>query len=245
MKKIFQIVYSLYAILVFVLLMLMVIVLVLIASVFGKDKGGDIVYVICRVWAAAWYLLIGIRHKVIYAVPHDARRQYIFTGNHQSYQDIPALLLTVKQRMRVLGKAELAKVPVFGFIYNMAAVLVDRSSPENRAQSVKQLKHVISHGKSVFIFPEGTFNESDEPLKSFYDGAFRIAIETQTNIKPVIFPDTARRMHWSSIFTMSPGINRGIYLQEIDVQGLTADDIKTLKEKVYRIMEAGLLKYKN
>ncbi len=37
------------------------------------------------------------------------------------------------------------------------------------------------------VFPEGTFNMTTEPLKEFYDGAFRVAIETQTPVKPVLF----------------------------------------------------------
>jgi 1-acyl-sn-glycerol-3-phosphate acyltransferase len=39
------------------------------------------------------------------------------------------------------------------------------------------------------MFPEGTFNETNAPLKDFYDGAFRIAIETKTAVKPVLFLD--------------------------------------------------------
>ena len=84
----------------------------------------------------------------------------------------------------------MVKYPVFGIIYRMAAIVVDRSSPERRAQSVRALKAAIYKHISIFIFPEGTFNETREPLKDFYDGAFRIAIETQTPIKPILFLDT-------------------------------------------------------
>ena len=244
MKKIVQYIYSIYAMITFLLLMFIAVVFVLLASLLGKNKGGDIVYTICRIWAHVWYFLIAIRHKNIYEAPHDLSKQYIFVANHHSYQDIPTLLLAVKQKMRVLGKSELAKVPVFGFIYSMAAVLVNRQSAEKRAQSVIELKKVMALGKSIFIFPEGTFNESEEPLKSFYDGAFRIALETQTNIKPIIFPDTAKRMHWSSIFKMTPGKNRSIYLKEVDVATYTSSDIKHLKEKVYQQMEEAIIKYR-
>lgn len=245
MREKFQYVYSIYAMITFVALMLIVIIFVLLASFRGKEKGGDMVYNICRIWAKTWYFLIGIKHKNIYLSPHNKTRQYIFVANHQSYQDIPSLLLTVRQKMRVLGKHDLAKVPIFGFIYSMAAVLVDRNIPEKRSQSVTDLKKVLASGRSIFIFPEGTFNESNEPLKSFYDGAFRIAIETHTNIKPIVFPDTAKRMHWSSIFKMSPGKNRGIYLNEVDVQNLQGTDIKQLKTKVYNQMKECLLAYEN
>jgi 1-acyl-sn-glycerol-3-phosphate acyltransferase len=55
---------------------------------------------------------------------------------------------------------------------DLAVVLVDRSNPEKRAQSLRALKAAIAHKISIFIFPEGTFNLTQKPLKDFYDGAF-------------------------------------------------------------------------
>jgi 1-acyl-sn-glycerol-3-phosphate acyltransferase len=94
------------------------------------------------------------------------------------------------------------------------------------------------------LAPEGTFNETSQPLISFYDGAFRIAIETKTPIKPLLFLDAYDRLHYSSFFTLSPGKSRIVYLEEIAVEGYSLNDIALLKEKVYQVMEAGLLKYK-
>lgn len=240
MKRFFCFLYSLYAMLIFIALMLPILVLVVLASLGGKEKGGDMVYTFCRVWARIWYFLIGIRHKNIFLFPHDPSKQYIFIANHHSYQDIPALVLTVTQKLRILGKSELAKVPLFGFICTKVTILVYRQNLTKRAQSVKELNRTLISGRSIFVFPEGTFNESDAPLTHFYDGAFRIAIMTQTNIKPIIFPDTVKRMHWSSIFKMTPGKNRGIYLEEVNVQGVQMSDIKMLKEKVYKQMQTAL-----
>ena len=85
---------------------------------------------------------------------------------------------------------------------------------------------------------------SYQPLKEFYDGAFRVAIETQTPIKPVLFLDTYDRMNYSSVFSLNPGKCRIIYLDEISVEGLTMADVVKLKEKVYVIMENKLREYK-
>jgi 1-acyl-sn-glycerol-3-phosphate acyltransferase len=81
------------------------------------------------------------------------------------------------------------------------------------------------------------------PLKKFYDGAFRMAIETQTPIKPVLFVDTIKRMHYRSLFEVTPGLNRVVYLEEIAVEGLTLDNLTALKNQVYNIMEEGLKRY--
>ncbi len=81
------------------------------------------------------------------------------------------------------------------------------------------------------------------PLKEFYDGAFRLAIETQTPIKPVLFLDAYRRMPYESIFLMTPGQNRILYLEEIPVEGYAIGDLEKLKEEVYTIMEKKLIEY--
>jgi 1-acyl-sn-glycerol-3-phosphate acyltransferase len=62
----------------------------------------------------------------------------------------------------------------------------------------------LAKGISVLFFPEGTYNETNLPLKSFYSGAFRVAIETQTPLKPVLFLDTYNRMHHQNIFSLNP-----------------------------------------
>ena len=148
-----------------------------------------------------------------------------------------------RQPIRPLGKVEMSKVPVFGFIYRNAIVTVDRSSAANRAKSIRLLKSVINKGISVLVFPEGTFNMGTTPLKEFYDGAFRLAIETQTPIKPVLYLDAYRRMPYESLFKMTPGRNRILYLDEISVERYTVADMDKLKEEVYAIMEKKLVEY--
>ncbi len=243
--KIIQFIYCVYALLMFVVLMLIVFVLVLITLLFGKIKGGNMVYVICRLWGICWYFFVGIRHKEIYEAPVNKKQQYIFVANHSSYIDIPSAVRCMHQPVRVLGKYEMVKYPVFGLIYRAAAILVDRSNAENRAKSLRALKAAIAKGISIFIFPEGTFNESDKPLKNFYDGAFRTAIDTQTSIKPILFVDNIKRLHWKSIFFLTPGISRCVFLDEIKVDGYkTKEDIQKLKALVYSKMEEGLIKYR-
>ncbi|HNJ58521.1 MAG TPA: 1-acyl-sn-glycerol-3-phosphate acyltransferase, partial [Chitinophagaceae bacterium] len=75
--------------------------------------------------------------------------------------------------------------------------------------------------------------------------AFRIAIETQTPIKPMLFVDSLKRLHYKSLFELTPGINRTIYLEEVSVDGLTMKNLHELKEVVYKKMEEGLKRYNN
>lgn len=239
-----QYIYAVYAMLLFVIILFIVIPFVIVASLFGEIKGGNLVMKIAHGWADVWLFLIGIYHKRIVEQEIKEHQPYIFVSNHNSYMDIPQMLKAIRRPLRILGKAEMGKVPVFGIVYNAAVVPVLRGSAEARAKSVLTLKSVLNKGISIFIAPEGTFNMTDKPLINFYDGAFRLAIETQTTIKPILFLDGISRMHWSSIFSLNPGKLRTVYLEEISPEGFTPYDVDLLKQKVYDLMEQKLIEYK-
>lgn len=198
---------------------------------------------LCMVWADLWYPLVFIRIKKIYEAPHRQDRPYIFVANHISYLDATLIPKAFRQPIRPLGKVEMGKVPVFGFIYRNAIVSVDRSNPANRAKSIMILKSIIQKGISVLVFPEGTFNLTTRPLKDFYDGAFRIAIETQTPIKPVLFLDAYRRLGYERLFSLTPGTCRILYLPEIPVKDYSLHNLASLKNHVYKIMEEKMIAY--
>lgn len=242
--KSLQWIYSIYVIVLFVAIMLLIFPFAIIASFFGRINGGNMILRLCMLWADAWFFLVGIRHKNYFEVPHDKSRSYIFVSNHISYLDAAIVVKTFRQSIRTLGKVEIKRVPVFGFIYRYIIVTVDRGDAADRAKSVGILKSFIRKGISILIFPEGTFNLSTKPLKNFYDGAFRLALETQTPIKPVLMLDGYNRMHHSSLFTLNPGKSRSVYLEEIPVDDFLPDDVSGLKEKVYTIMDQKLREYK-
>jgi 1-acyl-sn-glycerol-3-phosphate acyltransferase len=238
--KPFQILYVIYAFITFVALMVLVFVWSLIVLPFGRIKGGNLVYYACIVWADIWFVLVFIFHRNIYVEKPKKGQSYIFVANHISYLDSAIIPKTFRHPVRPLGKVEMAKIPIFGFIYKNAIVTVDRSSAENRANSVRLLKSILAKGISVLVFPEGTFNMTHQPLKEFYDGAFRIAIETQTPIKPVLLLNAYDRMHYQSIFSLNPGKSRSVFLPEVSVEGLNLKDVGMLKEKVFDMMKGEL-----
>ena len=242
--KVSQVIYCIYAFTLFLAIMLVLFPLILFASFLGKIRGGNLIYRLCRFWADAWMLLIGIRHTNIYEQHCDISKQYVFVSNHISYLDIPVMMKAVrKQKIRILGKSETAKIPVFGFIYRHAVVMVDRKNAGDRIKSIHILRSVLKKNISIFICPEGTFNETGLPLKSFYDGAFKLAIEMQTPVKPVLFLDTYDRFNYKSIFSLTPGRSRAVFLEETDVSGLSLQDVGDLKHRIFLQMEDALTRY--
>ncbi len=199
------------------------------------------IYSICRLWTNITLFACGISHRNIYEGSFSKDHAVVFVFNHISYIDIPFLLKAFHKRpIRVLGKAELAKIPIFGYIYGKAAVMVDRESEEARQRSVRQMKKILVKNISVAIAPEGTFNMTHQPLKEFYNGAFKIAVDTNTPIQPVLFLDAYDRLSYKSIFSLTPGKSRAVFLPEI----LPGNNVAVLKQKVFDVMETGLIKYK-
>lgn len=193
-----------------------------------------------RLWARVWLLATGMPVTTSGSWP-GGDQQYVVVANHVSYLDPIVLFATIPFCFRPLAKYEISKAPLFGFIYARVAILVDRSNAKKKAESVHQLSQAIHRGHSISIYPEGTFNESSEPTKTFYDGAFRLAIEHQIPVLPVLFPDTSRRWHFSHWWNIWPGKNRACVLEPIPTNGMTLDDVKELREHVRTQMDAGLL----
>lgn len=242
LKKIGLFLFSIYGFIIFLVLMFLLFPFFLISFLKPTIKAGNSVISLARIWSRAFFMLTGIRKQIIYESIPNADEQYIIISNHISYMDIPMMMVgTEGRKVRVLAKAEMSKIPIFGSIYKRGTVLIDRESATAREKSVQELIHLINQGISVFLCPEGTFNMTNAPLKFFYDGAFRIAIETQKPILPIIFPDTYNRLNYKSIFSLNPGKCRAIYLPPIPTKGLTENNIKELKEKVFLQMEKKLL----
>lgn len=239
-----QFLYVVYAFAVFVALMIPVFLWSLLVLPLGRIKGANLVYYACTVWADLWFFLVFIYHRNIYVEKPRKDQSYIFVANHISYLDSAIIPKTFRHPIRPLGKVEMSKIPIFGFIYKNAIVTVDRSNSANRTRSVQTLKSILRKGISILVFPEGTFNMGHQPLKHFYDGAFRIAIETGTPVKPVLLLDAYSRLHYRSIFSLNPGKSRSLFLPEVSVEGLTLHDVAFLKAKVFNAMESALIEHK-
>ena len=245
MKRFFSWLYTIYALFWFVFFTLIAFPFVIVFSFFGKRTGGNLICFMAKVWADCWYFLLGIRHTNIFEAPYDPEGNYIFLFNHISYMDIPTLFKTIrKQPFRILGKEEIRKIPIFGFIYSRGAVMVNRGSTQQRARSVRILKSLLKHHISIGIFPEGTFNETGKPLKTFFDGAFRISIETQTPVKPVLFLDNYDLLNYHELLSLKHGPSRAVFLEEISPAGYSLQQVSLYKQRVFEIMEAKLREYK-
>ena len=241
-RKILQPFYTAYAVITFLIGLLFNFPFFLLISIGNNIAARKTLYIITRRWAKFWLWIVGMPLEIIGSRP--AERRYVIVANHISYLDPVVLYSGLPTYFRALGKKEFSKVPLLGFLYRQMVIMIDRSSKHSRARSMRLMWRVLRNESNIFIYPEGTFNETGQPLKEFFDGAFRLAINTQTPVFPVIFPDTIYRWHYSAWWKIWPGTNRMVYLEPVEVEGLTLENLPNLKKKVYDLMEAALIKYR-
>lgn len=242
MKKVLQPFYTVFVLLTFLLSLIIASPFLFLIGSRNHATARETIWYIVRYWAIGWLTLIGMRLRI--SGPKPENRKYVIVANHVSYLDTIVIYAAIPRYFRTLAKKEMAQIPVFGFVYKQVAILVDRSSAHSRSKSMRLMWRALKHECNIAVFPEGTFNETDAPLKSFYDGAFRLALTAQTPILPVIFPDTVHRWHYSAWWKIWPGRNRAIYLPAVEVEGLAMADLPRLKKKVYKMMEEALQQYK-
>ncbi len=230
--------YVFWVILVFSVFMIILLPGIILPLLLG-NRFAWIGYKFLTLWSWIFSILTFIRYELL-GHKNFKGKSYIYVSNHTSFLDIPGLWMLIPGDFRPIAKKELLKIPVFGFIVKSAAVIVDRSSHESRKKSVEYAKMILSHGISMLIFAEGTQNRTKEVLQPFKDGAFRIAIDTQTPILPIIIIGAGKLMPPGTL-NLSPGKIKVMALEEIPVAGLTMADAPQLKQKTADIMRREII----
>ena len=137
-----------------------------------------------------FFFFSGCSLKVVGKEVFKKDKTYIVTCNHNSLMDVPLSTPFIPGPNKTIAKIEMASVPIFGMIYKRGSVLVDRHDKDSRKSSFKSMKAVLSNGIHMCIYPEGTRNKTGLPLKEFYDGAFKLSVETRKEIIPSLIFNT-------------------------------------------------------
>lgn len=240
MLKFFQFIYTVWALLVFHVFMIILFPVFIIPSLIHK-KGSRISFKAIRLWSFLFSFFNRIIYKVEGKEHFEKGKNYVIVSNHTSFLDTPAIPQAIDAPFKALAKKELTKIPIFGFLIKMITEVVDRSNPQSRQKSKDRLNEVLRNENSILVFPEGTMNRTDKALQNFYDGAFRIAIDAQAPISPIVIKGAAKLMKPSS-FVMKPGKIHVKILAPISTEGLNHKDLAKLKAEVIEKMHAELLK---
>ncbi len=194
-------------------------------------------------WCRGFFLSLGVPPRILWKGKLEKRQPYVFTPNHFSLLDIPAMGYAPKPFVFV-GKSSLTKVPLFGFMFKKLHITVNRESAKDRYRALKESYRAVDEGKSVVMFPEGGIRTPDAMhLAVFKTGPFRVAIEKQIPVVPVTIPYNGLILPNDNKFLMQPKRPVIIFHKPIPTVGMTENDIGRLKDQTYQVIEQELSKH--
>ena len=206
----------------------------------SDEKYYDTFWKLMRGWAFFLIYGMGFRLKIEREVELDREKSYVFIANHASLLDPWIMIASSKNPILFVGKKELVKLPLFGFFYKKAVVMVDRKDPKSRKKVYARIKKRIDEGLSIAIFPEGLVPTENVILAPFNNGAFSLAIQYQMPIVPQLYLDAKRYFSWD-FFKGRPGTFRVKQLSFIDTNGLTIDNKDLLKKQSFNLLNNELI----
>ena len=233
LKNIFGAVWAIWGLLSFSATLLIIIIPVLITYLIKEPTGTEAFRQVTKVWMNVWLTLIASPLKVVGKDNFKKGKNYVVVSNHNSLMDVPITTPFVPGANKTIGKKSFTKAPIFGWVYIRGTVLVDRDSEESRRRSFEDMKKTLSQGLHMVIYAEGTRNRTTNPLKSFHNGAFKLAVESGKEIIPTLIFNTKKVLPPSKTFFLWPHTLEMHFLPAVSSENISSKD---LKEKVFKIM---------
>lgn len=211
---------------------------------FSKKNGYKYVYWLARhFWSPMILYGMGFWPKITSLQTLEKNQNYIFIANHLSMIDIMMMFCVSPKPYVFVGKKELSRLPVFGWVYKRVAILVDRDNIKSRKNVYAEAQQKLDLGYSICIYPEGLVPEPEVFLAPFKNGAFSLAIQYQIPIVPVTLPDCKKRFPFQFSFKYwigKPGRVRATIHPMVETKGLTQKNLMSLKQRVHSFMREKL-----
>jgi len=184
--------------------------------------------------------LIGVRVRQHSLSGLDPQHNYIFCMNHMSILDTPVLVQSIPFFTRAFQDIRHFKIPVYGSLCRMLGQLpVEKGNSELNESSHQQALEMLRRGGCFAVFPEG-HRSRDGRLAAFYPGAFRLAIESQVPLIPVVTRGL-RNLCPAKEWRLRPGKVDVLFGEPIPTTGLGADDMEALSRRTFDAMNELLL----
>ena len=110
----------------------------------------------------------------------------LYVGNHRSYFDIILNYISVPGITGFIAKKEMNRWPLLRvWMRYIHCLFLDRSDIRQGMQIILEGIQKVKSGISIFVFPEGTRNKSDDEFLPFKAGSLKIAEKSGCPIVPV------------------------------------------------------------
>lgn len=182
---------------------------------------------------------VGIFYRFRYETPIDWSKPCVICANHTSNLDITAMVLLCPSDFSFMGKIELLDNPVTGMFFRTIDIPLDRQRKISAFKAFKRADEQLKKGRSMVIFPEGQIgNEYPPHLCDFKSGPFKLAIETNVDIIPVVIHN-AWKICWDDAKQLGsrPGIVHIDVLPPISTTNLLLKDAEQLLGEVYALIK--------
>lgn len=203
---------------------------VLIFNLFSHKKATIYTYQVTKWWGKALLACMLVRVTKEGADNFALNDSCVLVSNHLSMCDIPVCMATAPISFSFLAKKEADRVPVVGYLARNMHVYVDRRNKQTRKETNEHMQQHLHDGHSILIYPEGTRNKTDLLLTDFYDGAFKLAIETQKPLLIATICGSQKISTPTAPFRASPAWVHTIWEQPISTVGMTLEDVPRLRE---------------
>lgn len=239
LKDVFGRIWGLWAIIIFVVTFLLIFIPSMCSYLIPGTRGQDYFIWVSRCWMRIWLFMVGCPLSVKGREHFKKGHTYVIVYNHNALLDVPLSAPFVPGGNKTIAKASFARVPIFGWFYKRGSVLVDRNDNRSRLKSFEDMRAVLRNNMHMCIYPEGTRNRTDEPLKPFYDGAFKLAVDSKKDVIPCVIFGTKEAIP----------IGKGVYLIPTRLRmhflpPVSSENIKStvLKNKIFEIMKEHYIK---
>lgn len=191
------------------------------------DRSHTLYFKLSKYFSGGVLWISGIKLQVNGLENIDKDKTYVFVSNHSSQYDIVVLQKTIPNRMAMIFKKELAKIPFFGWQLFMGPyVMIDRENYEKALKSIDEAKvKMQKHNISIVVFAEGTRSKTGE-IQPFKRGAFRLATQVGYPIIPTSVIGSNKIMPKGTF-----NIRRGTIKVHFD-KPIQSEGIKTRQEEI-------------
>ncbi len=153
-------------------------------------RTGKLFHALSRMWARTILFTCGVRVRVRGLEKLVSTANYVYVSNHASMFDIPAILASIPDQIRIVYKKELEVIPIFGWGLKWGSYIgIDRGRGPKAMRSLEEAIAKIRHGASVLLYAEGT-RTRDGKLQPFKRGAFNIAVRAGIPVVPLTINGT-------------------------------------------------------
>jgi 1-acyl-sn-glycerol-3-phosphate acyltransferase len=163
------------------------------------DRKGSLYHGIARVWAKFVLRIFGVHVHLSGMENLEQGKTYVYVSNHASMFDIPAVIASIPDEIRIVFKKELSHVPIWGWALAVGHyVSIDRFSAKDAMKSLDAAAEKIRSGASVLLFAEGTRTRTGK-LQPFKRGAFALASKAGIPVVPLTINNSFRILPKGSI----------------------------------------------